>query len=406
MTRGTLLVGQSGGATAVINATLAGVVESSLDTGSFSRILGMRHGIEGLMQGELIDLGAQDAATIAALRNTPSSALGTTRRKVKDADLDQILDRLRTLNVRGIVYIGGNDSADTAHRLHQAAAAAGYELSVISAPKTVDNDLPHTDHCPGYPSASRFLANIVRDATYDTLAAPSLYPIKFIEVMGRDAGWLAASTALGFSEAERDLEPLIFFPEQAPESAESALAEVVQRVKKRGWCVAIVPETLRDTRGRHLSGTEPLYTDPHGHEYYPSPAETLAMHAIRETEYHRARYERPGSAARMSTLLASPVDRQEAYDLGWAAAARAATGQSDIMVTLDRLSDEPYQCAIGTAPLAKIANHVRAFPDGFMAPGGRAPSDSYRAYALPLLGPDPFPVYARLDSRPILTAEG
>jgi 6-phosphofructokinase 1 len=398
MTRGALLVGQSGGATAVINATLAGVVESARETGAFSRVLGMRHGIEGLLRGDLIDLDTQDAATISALRNTPSSALGTTRRKVKDADLEPILDRLREHDVRAVVLIGGNDSADTAHRLHLAAEAARYDLSVISAPKTVDNDLLSTDHCPGYPSAARFLANIVRDATYDTLAAPSLYPIKFIEVMGRDAGWLAASTALGFSDEERDLEPLIFFPEKAPESAEHALAEVVQRVDERGWCVAIVPETLNDATGRHLSGATPIYTDPHGHAYYPSPAETLTMLAIRETEHHRARYERPGSAARMSTLLSSPVDRQEAYDLGWAAAARAAAGQSDIMVTLDRLSDEPYQCAIGTAPLGGIANQARAFPDGFLAPGGRAPSDSYRAYAVPLLGPDPFPVYARLDS--------
>ena len=400
MTRGALLVGQSGGATAVINATLAGVVESALDTGAFSRVLGMRNGIEGLLRNDLIDLGTQKPATITALRHTPSAALGTTRRKVTDADLDPILARLREHDVRGVVYIGGNDSADTAHRLHQAAKAAGYELSVISAPKTVDNDLPHTDHCPGYPSAARFLANVVRDATYDTLAAPSLYPIKFIEVMGRDAGWLAAATALGFGDTERDLAPLIFFPERAPESAEQALAEVVQQVEERGWCVAIVPETLRDAGERHLSGAEPLYTDPHGHEYYPSPAETLTMLAIRETPYHRARYERPGSAARMSTLLASPVDRQEAYDLGWAAAARAAAGQSDIMVTLDRLSDEPYQCALGVAPLAEIANQARPFPDGFIAPGGRAPSESYRAYALPLLGPDPFPVYARLDPAP------
>jgi 6-phosphofructokinase 1 len=395
--RGTLVVGQSGGATAVINATLAGVIDGGVASGAFDRVVGLRFGIEGLLNDELIDLTAQSPETLAGLRATPSAALGTTRKKMTEADLETIVAKLKAINARGLVYIGGNDSADTSHRIHQAAVKAGYEIAVVAAPKTIDNDLPLTDHCPGYPSLGKFLANAVRDATYDSLATPRLHPVKFIEVMGRDAGWVAASTALAFGEHERDLQPLIFFPETPPASAEDALAEIQARVDERGWTVVVIPETLKDAAGRHFGGAEPDFVDPHGHAYFPSPAAALTRLVTSELGF-RARYERPGTAARMSISLASPVDLEEAFNLGWGAAARAATGKSDIMVTLDRVSDQPYQCAIGTAPLDQIANHVRTFPDGFLAAGGRAISDSFRAYALPLLGTDPFPPYVRLDT--------
>jgi 6-phosphofructokinase 1 len=396
MTSRTLLVGQSGGATAVINATLAGVIESARQSGSFDRVLGLRNGTDGLLTGAVIDLTDH---SLANLRETPGSALGTTRRKTTEADRARMLDRIRDLGATGLVLIGGNDSADTAHQLGHAAVESGLELSVALAPKTVDNDLRFTDHCPGYASAARVLANIVRDATFDTLSSPDLYPIKLIEVMGRDAGWLAGSTALGFNENERDLQPLIFFPESRPESAESAMAEIMERFETQGWCVAVLPETLKTSGGDHLSGAEPIVVDPHGHPYHPSAAESLCRQ-LQAAGVVRARYERPGSFVRASGLLASPVDRQEAYDLGWSAAARVAARQSDIMVTLDRISDEPYQCAIGTAPLREIANLAREVPEGFIAPGNRGITDSFRTWAGPLLGPDPFPAYGRLDAAP------
>ena len=392
----TLLVGQSGGATAVINATLAGVIESARHSGVFERVLGLRNGIDGLIHGRFVDLTHQSTDL---LRETPSSALGTSRLKTSDNDLEQVLDRARSLNATAMVLIGGNDSADAANRIGLAATDAGYDLAVALAPKTVDNDLLFTDHCPGYPSAARVLANVVRDATYDTLSSPELYPVKVIEVMGRDAGWLAASTALGFGELERDLQPLIFFPEAPPETAEAATSEIHGRLAEQGWCIAVVPETLRTSDGQHLSGAEPIFRDPYGHPYFPSPAETLSR-LLQQQGIGRARHEKPGSFVRASGLLASPVDRQEAFDLGWTAAARVAARQRGFMVTLDRLSDDPYQCAIGTAPLGEIANQVRAFPDGFMASGNRGISDSYRNWAGPLLGPDPFPAYAQLDLTP------
>lgn len=391
----TLVVGQSGGATAVINASLIGVVEAALASGKFERILGMRHGMDGLLAERFIDLGSQPKTVLDRVRRTPSAALGTGRRKLDDNDLDRALQVLRRHHVHALIYIGGNDSADSAHRLHLAAQRSGYGLAVASVPKTIDNDLPETDHCPGYPSLARYLANAVRDATYDTLASPQLYPVKIIDVMGRDAGWVAASCALAFDEDEADLEPVIFFPESPPESAEAVVAELARRVDERGWVVAIVPETLRDATGRHLGGNHPEYVDPFGHPYYAQPAVTLARH-VTELTGLRARFERPGTAARMSIALASPVDLDEAERAGRAAVDAILQGESDIMTTIIRVTDAPYRSQIGRVPLERVANRVRPFPKEFLGAGGRSITPAFRRYALPLLGPDPFPRYSRL----------
>ncbi len=395
MTRGgTLMVGQSGGATAVINASLIGVVEGAMASG-FARVAGTRHGIEGLLRDDLVELSGLSRTQRDLIRRTPSAALGTGRHKLRDGELDAALDARRRHDVRAFVYIGGNDSADTAHRLHGAARSAGADLVVVSVPKTIDNDLPETDHCPGYGSIARFLANAVRDATYDTVASPQLYPVKFIEVMGRDAGWVAAAGALGFHEDEADLAPLVYLPERPPASAEVILREVDARVRDRGWAVAVIPETLRDAAGRHLSGAEPDHIDRFGHPYFPSTGTALTR-LVREDLGLRARDDKPGTFARMAMALASPVDLDEAYRAGWTAAERAAQGESDRMTTLERVSNDPYRCDIGTVPLTLIANRVRVLPDEFIGAGGRSLTAAFRDYALPLLGPDPVPHYGRL----------
>jgi 6-phosphofructokinase 1 len=391
----TLVVGQSGGATAVINASLVGVVDGALASGAFDRVLGMRHAIEGLIAGKTIDLGALGRERLAGLLRTPSSALGTGRYKLQEGDLDRVLERLKELDSGAMVYIGGNDSADTAHRLHEHARAAGNEVRVVSVPKTVDNDLPGTDHCPGFPSIARFMGNAVRDATYDSLASPSLYPVKIIQVMGRDAGWVAASGMLGFNDDETDLLPLIYLPERPPASADATVAEIDARVAERGLAVVVLPETLHDAAGRHFGGDVPEYVDAFGHPYFPDSGAALARLVATQTG-HRARYEKPGSAARMSISLASRVDLEEAYALGRSAAERVAQGESDVMTTLVREANDPYVWSVGTAPLAEVANRVRTVSDEFIAADGRSMTEAFRTYALPLLGRDPFPPYVRL----------
>lgn len=388
------MVAQSGGATAVINASLAGVIEGALAAG-FGRVLGLRHGIEGLWGTERVALHTVPAATLATLRQTPSAALGTGRYKLRDEDLDRALAAFRRDGVSAFVYIGGNDSADTAHRLDAAARVAGHDLAVVSVPKTIDNDLPGTDHCPGYGSIARFLAHAVRDATFDTLASPQLYPVKVIEVMGRDAGWVPAAATLGFADADEELRPLVYLPERPPDSADAIVADIAARVAGRGWATVVVPETLRDAAGSHLSGAEPDHIDRFGHPYFPGPGLAL-MRLVRERLDLRARDEKPGTFARMAMALASPVDLDEAYRVGHAAARLVAAGERDVMTTLVREPGPDYRVTVGTVPLEIVANRVRPLDAAFIGDDGHSTTDAFRDYAVPLLGPGAFGEYVRI----------
>lgn len=393
-----LLVGQSGGATAVINASLVGVVRTALESGAFGGVLGMRNGIEGVLNERFIDLpvplSADDERLLDRIQRTPSAALGTGRHKLSDGDLDRALAVMASRNVSAFVYIGGNDSADTVLRLGTRAAERGYALGVASVPKTIDNDLPETDHCPGYGSIARYLANAVRDATYDLIASPQLHAVKFVEVMGRDAGWVAASGGLGFGDDERELEPLVFLPERPPGDTADVLAAVEADLARRGWCVAVVPETLRTKTGRHLGGDEPDYVDGFGHPYFPSTGAALTRLVTQQLGV-RARYDKPGTAARMSISMASAVDLDEAFRLGADAVARLIAGETMMTTILTRRRDDPYGCAVDAVPVKRIANRVRHLDDAFIREDGRGTTDAFRAYALPLLGPEPFPAYGR-----------
>ena len=395
--RGNLLIGQSGGATAVINASLVGAIEAAAGSPEIGAIIGMRNGIEGLLREDLLDLGRQPAATLAVLRRTPSAALGTGRHKLQDDELDRALALFRRHEIRYFVYIGGNDSADTAHRLHERASATGYDLRVIAVPKTIDNDLPHTDHCPGYGSIARYLALATRDAGHDTEASPQLYPVKIIEVMGRNAGWVAASCALARDD-ERDAPQLIFLPERPPASFDALLGEIAATVRNRGFCVAIVPETLRDTAGQPFGGGERGFVDAFGHVSLPGVG-AMVTERVKEDLGLRARYDKPGTMARMSILAASRTDLAEAERAGREAVRRAVGGESDLLITFERVADEPYTIAYGAVALDRIANTERLLPDDYIGADGRSITPAFRRYALPLLG-EPPPAYARLDALP------
>ncbi len=230
--RGTLVVGQSGGPTAVINASLAGVVQEALRHDVIEGVYGMVHGIEGLLREALVDLRRETAETIEGLKHTPSAALGSCRHRLSAADYAQALQVLRAHGIRYFMYIGGNDSADTAHRLAALAAQENYELRVIGVPKTVDNDLVETDHCPGHPSVARWLAVAVRDAGLDSAAIGVVDTVKVIETMGRDTGWITAATALA-REREGDPPHLIYLPER-PLQRERFLADVERVYQERG----------------------------------------------------------------------------------------------------------------------------------------------------------------------------
>lgn len=387
-----MIIGQSGGATAVINASLVGALEIGLRSEEVGRVLGMRNGIEGVLKGNLVDLGSLAETKRQVLRNTPSAALGTGRYKLQDADLDPILDFCARENVRYFLYIGGNDSADTALRLARHAASRDQDLKVMSIPKTIDNDLPETHACPGYGSIARYLANATRDAIYDTIASPQLYPVKFIEVMGRDAGWVTAACALGLRGDEADLAPLLLLPERAPESTGKVLEMVRQDVERRGWSVVVVPETLRDAQGGHLGGDEPDHVDSFGHEYFPSTGAALSR--LLTSEGIRARYEKPGTAARMSISMASPVDLTLAEGLGQIAAECAIAGETARMASLKPFEDGRW--GMTTVPVEKVANRVRVLDEAFIGDDGHSVTEAFLDYALPLLGDSPFPPYVRV----------
>jgi ATP-dependent phosphofructokinase / diphosphate-dependent phosphofructokinase len=391
--RGSLLVGQSGGCTAVINSSLAGVVEQALDEQRIGRVLGALHGVEGLLEGQVVDLGRESRETIRRLRWTPSAALGSCRYKLKEGDLDRALEIFRRYDVRYFVYVGGNDSADTSHRIAAAAAAIGYDLQVMAVPKTIDNDLPVTDHCPGYGSIARFVAQGTIDAGYDTEAMRQYDPVKLIEVMGRNAGWVAAATALG-KASERDAPHLVYVPEATFRT--DRFLEQVRRVHSEvGYAVIALTETVRDESGQVVGNDKPYYVDPFGHGYYESPAAYLTRLVTSELGL-RARFDKPGTIQRMSMALASKTDLDEAYLVGKRAVEYLMEGRTDQMVVLVREAGEEYRCTTDSAPLAQIANVEKRLPPEFYSAEESFVTPAFVEYARPLIG-GPLLDYARLE---------
>jgi 6-phosphofructokinase len=391
--RGHLLIGQSGGATAVINASLAGAVRAALSTDAIDGIYGARYGIRGVLDGDLLDLRRQPVATWERLARTPSAALGSCRYRLRDGDAERAVERLRALGVRYFLYIGGNDSADTALRLAAAARAMAYDLGVICVPKTIDNDLPETDHCPGYGSAARFIALATMDSALCTTSMPDHYPVKVIEVMGRDAGWLAAASALG-KRREEDPPHLIYLPERRF-NAERFLGAVQEAHARFGYVVVVVAETVRDEQGRALGAIGHQGEDDFGHPLLGGAAQYLVS-LVRTELKLRARFDKPGDLQRMSSASVSVTDRAEAELAGAAAVRAAVRGETARMVTLVRRPGPGYHCETGLADLARVANEQRRLPDAFIRADGTGVTSTFREYALPLIG-EPLPEYGTLD---------
>ncbi len=391
--KGNLLIGQAGGATAVINASLVGAIHEALrHEDQIGGIYGALHGIEGVLKRQIIDLRQESHASLNGLLMTPSAALGSSRYKLQPDDPQHTLETLRALNVRYFFYIGGNDSADTAHRIALAAEQASYELQVIAIPKTIDNDLPETDHCPGYGSAARFIALATLDSAMCTEAIPHHYPVKIIEVMGRDAGWLAAASALG-KERPEDAPHLIYVPER-PFRREQFLADVQEVSRAVGYVVVVVAETIRDEQGQALGAIGAQGTDAFGHALLSGTAATL-VELVKTELGLRARFEKPGDLQRMASMAVSNLDREEALLVGQMAVRAALQGVTNKMVTLLRAPGPDYACTTGLADLEAIANAQRLLPDDFLTPRGTGVTQAFFEYARPLIG-EALPRHVRL----------
>ena len=381
--RGSLLVMQSGGPTPVVNQALAGVVDEARTLG-VARVYGAFHGLEGLLSGDLTDLTDVSRARLGRIARTPSAAMGSTRRRLADEDVAALLDSLRTHDIRYLHIIGGNDSAETGHRLAAEAAGAGWELAVVNVPKTIDNDLVLTDHCPGYGSAARFIALATLGAGRDAEAMATENGGTVIEVMGRDAGWLPAASALGKRE-DRDAPHFVGIPE-VPVDVDRFVEVMADARARHGFAVAVVSENARGPDGVIGAQGEPYYVDEFGHPYYEGPARFLAK-ALATRLGRRVRVDAPGSIQRSLPSTVSSTDARESEMAGRAAVAAAITGESDRMVTLARSDDDTYRCETGLATLADVAGRVRTLPKSYYDRVTSLPTEAFYTYAAPLLGP-------------------
>jgi ATP-dependent phosphofructokinase / diphosphate-dependent phosphofructokinase len=366
----------------------------------FRRVVGMHHGISGLLDGDLVDLAEQPPGVLDLVRRTPSAALGATRHRPTDDELGEVLDRLRALDVRSLLYIGGNDSADTLHRIYLAACAAGYVLHCIHVPKTIDNDLVLTDHTPGYGSAARHVAILTRDAGRDSEAMRDTDPVKLVEVPGRNSGWLAAAASLA-RESDGDA-PHIIIPPEARVEMDALLRQVESTLARRGFVVAVVAETARGFDGRPLGDDDVAMgeIDPFGHRRLTGAASYLCG-VIADRLKLRARWEKPGTLIRTSGTCLSEVDLAEAEMVGRAAVSAAVSGTTDVMISLVRDRSSEYRCTTRHAPLAEIANRERPMPPEFMSAQDYDTTPAFESYARPLIG-GPLPAYGRLlDSKPL-----
>jgi 6-phosphofructokinase len=388
--RGNVLIGQSGGPTAVINASLLGIVEEARQHGEVRRILGARQALEGILGDDLIDLGREDAQRLRRVGHSPSAALGTCRRPFTASDAETALSVLAAHDIRFFFYIGGNDSADTTHQIQALADKRGYALRCVGVPKTIDNDLALMDHTPGYGSIARYITIAARDTSYDAASITSLYKVIILEVMGRNAGWVTAASALARSAPE-DPPHLIYLPER-PVDAEQVLHDVHKTIAQHGFAVIVVTETIRDDQGDPWA--RGLDADGFGHVRLVGAAERMAT-MVEERLGVRTRYNKPGTLQRSAGICLSPVDWEEAYLVGKVAVQRAIDGACDVMVTLLRAAGPRYACDTGLAPLIDIAHAERRLPAEFLDEDGGV-NAAFCDYARPLIGGE-LPPYAQLE---------
>ena len=399
MPKGKAIVGQSGGPTSVINASLAGVIEAARAGKAFDGLLGMRWGIEGLMDGTVIDLLAEDPATVAGLRATPSSALGSCRHKLADADFPILLDRLEDLGVHTLFLIGGNDSMDTIHRVCAYAGEQGYELLGVGVPKTVDNDLYGTDHTPGYPSAARYTALSVQQA--GTLARDMQKVDQYViyQSIGRDAGWLTAAGALA-KRAEDDPPHLVYLPER-PFHRERFLADAQAAQERFGYVSIVCGEGLKYADGTPVSASRTR--DGFANVEYGAMGGAsvgLNLHRmISEAFGWRGEFQITESLPMSAIDRAVQRDLDEAYACGREAVRLAAAGTGGVMVTLAAAEGPDAPCTLGTAPLHEVAVRAKPMPDEMINEAGNFPTRAFLDYAGPLVGP--LPEFARLQGAPV-----
>ena len=386
---------QSGGVTAVINASACGVLEAAREfPAQIGRVLAGRNGIIGALTEDLIDTSRESAAAIAALRHTPAGAFGSCRYKLKGlaenrAEYARLIDVFRAHDIGYFFYNGGGDSADTCLKVSQLSAELGFPVQAIHIPKTVDNDLPMTDSCPGFGSVAKYVAVSIREAGFDVASmAKTSTKVFVMEVMGRHAGWIAAAGGLAH-EAEDDAPHLILFPEITFDE-EGFLRRVDACVKTHGYCAIVVSEGIKNAAGQFVAdaGTR----DAFGHAQLGGVAPVLAQ-LIKDRLQYKYHWAVADYLQRAARHIASKTDVEQAYAVGKAAVELAMAGKNSRMVTIVRTSDDPYRWEIGDAELADIANVERKMPRDFITPDGYGITPLCRRYLKPLIAGEDYPPF-------------
>jgi 6-phosphofructokinase 1 len=391
---GNAIIGQSGGPTSVINSSLCGVIQKASQSKNIDKIYGMRFAIEGFLNDEIIDLSAVDPQVIEGLRHTPGSALGSCRHKLQEEDLPVILELFKKYNIRYFFLIGGNDTMDTIHRVEAYCKIQNYDLIGVGVPKTVDNDLFGTDHTPGFASAARYVALSTQQG--GVLASDMQRVDKFViqQTVGRDAGWLAASSAMA-RKREGDAPHLIYIPER-PLNREKVLSDVKTVVGKYGWASIVCGEGITWEDGTPVSASQAK--DKFSNVEFGAmggSSAALNLHQLISNEFgYRGEFQITESLPMSGIDRASEVDLQEAYDCGVKAVELADEGKTGVMVSIVRESNNPYKVILKTAPLSDVAIKAKPMPDEYIAESGADITAAFIDYLKPLIGE--FPTYSIL----------
>ncbi len=406
------IVAQSGGPTTVINASACGVIQQAVKSNKIGKVIGAINGILGVLKEDLFDITAEKPETIEALKWTPAAAIGSCRYKLKSleeskADFQRVLDVFKAHNIRYFFYAGGNDSMDTADKVNKLAAEAGYELVCMGIPKTVDNDLAFTDHCPGYPSVAKYVATCAAEAGKDTEALYTTDTCTILEVMGRNAGWIAAATGLAARTPE-DAPHLIYMPEAAF-SLEKLVSDVKEVLKRLDRVFIVAGEGLKDENGKYVTADSGAFSkDSFGHVQLGGVAEMLK--AVIEKEVGiKARFNKLGTNQRAAMHFASATDIKEAYMCGQMAVKQALKGVNGKMVTLVREKGREYKCTTGLAELKDVANGEKKVPRNFINDEGNHVTKAMLDYVRPLVqgqakitvGKNGVPEFMRFKRKPL-----
>ena len=405
MLKGNMLIAHGGGPTPVINSSLLGAVREAKRHGEIETIYGARFGAEGILAGDLMDLGAFDDGQLDLLSRTPASALGSCRRKLTDADYPAVLECFKKFNIRYFFYNGGNDSMDTCHKVYQLASQSGYELRVIGIHKTIDNDLVVTDHCPGFGSAAKYAAVSALELAFDASALP--IHVVVMELMGRNAGWITAASAL--FAGQMPCEHLVYLPETSFDK-EAFLAAVKEKWAKGRGLLVTVSEGIHYADGRFVSEAETSATDGFGHAQLGGLAVKLAD-VIKSKTGAKVRGIELSLLQRCGSHVGSKTDIDEAFAAGKAAVEAAVAGTTDKMVAFQCTRDENgYKCETVLQPLDIVANFEKKVPREWINEAGNGIEKPFIDYVLPLIqgeanGPkeNSLPRFARLKK--VLTTE-